>query len=804
MENKQLYTFWELLVENKILIPIIQRDYAQGRKGKETLRKKFFCSLIRALKNKTEELLLDFVYGTIEKKTFIPLDGQQRLTSLWLLHWYLAYKTGHLEEQKVQDILCRFSYETRITSREFIQKLCSVKLLQCAEDEGQTISEIIRNQPWFTDDFSSDPTIKAMLLALSDKDGDSGFEQLLQAENQEELKNYWNLCISNCPIKFYYKDLRDDNLPQSDDLYVKMNARGKKLTNFENFKAELFRITKQDNPDELLFSPESFISPFENRWTNRIFWPYRSQGEEKTIDDIFFKFINRFFRNYMMRKFTYGKIKYQELWKQFEKEDMMGTQYEFDGIEAYRNIILSDPSIVECFTQLMDHMSSFLDVYRQEKEKTCFKFNDILREPYFFKFIPEYEEGLKVSEISTPERAMFEGVCCYFINNDSFEEKTFSDWMYFVRNIVYNSNNSQENLHVLLGFIYDFGKHSKDIIEYLAKLSVIDINITNEKIKVQYEEEIEKAKAIFAIRSSKEFWGITENDIRLAESKLMTDGAIRYLFDDSEGNVDWKYFKLKLENAMKLFATRNSAIPTLALRNLVSYFSLVKQFSCDWSLIYNSSKESWKNILLELTALREPVHRLLLSEPMNEAQLVAFVPKQDSFSEHEGKMRYQQLQRELVRTSFLAEMRWESFAFRNNEMQFTPYNSKADWKKYYLGTPRNKLLSQAINQGKVEMLEQRCLHDSGFFWGANLDFKYKDHLFRWYRTKWTRASHEVDVYMMRLKSDETLDYLRRKSELISDADDEINYYALEIEDNISKEGFYKKLDLLISESEENL
>lgn len=806
MENNQLYTFWELLKEHEVFVPVIQRDYAQGRKGKETLRKKFFNGLIDALHDPTNHFLkLDFVYGAIENGKFMPLDGQQRLTSLWLLHWYLAYMTGHLNEPNVHDILGRFSYETRITSREFIQKLCHVEMIDCYENHERTISDIISDQPWFTNDFASDPTVKSMLLALSDKDGNAGFEQLLSSIGSEELESYWNLCISNCPIQFYYKDLKDDNLPQSDNLYVKMNARGKKLTNFENFKAELFRITKKDNPDEFLFSQKSFISPFENRWTNLIFWPYHTQGEEKKIDDIFFKFINRCFRNWILRKLTYGEAKNNELWKQLEKENLLGAQYEFEGIKAYQDILYSDSDFVERFTQLMNHIASFLNVYRHENGISSFKFNDILYgQPYFFKFIPEYEDNSsKVSEITSPWRAMFEGICCYFINNKSFDEKAFSDWMYFVRNIVYNSNNSQENLHSLLGIIYGLGKHSKDIIEYLANLSVTDINITSDKIRVQYEEEIEKAKVLYAIRSSKDFWGITENDIRFAESELLTDGAIRFLFEDSEGNVDWKNFKLKLENAKKLFGTHNSHIPTEALRNLVSHFKLVEQFSCDWKLIYNSSKESWKNILLDFDILKEPVHSLLLSNPMNKEQLAEFLPHKDSFNALNDKIRFQQLQQELVCTSFLGETKWESFAFRINNMLFTPYNSKADWKKYYLGTPRNRLLTQALNESKIVMREQeqRSLNESGFFWGADLDFQYREHLFRWYRTKWTREPHEVDVYMMQNSSDDKLDYIKRK---ISNGkipkNDEESYYAIKVEDSISQEDFYKKLNWLISES----
>ena len=36
-------SFWEFIRNNNIEIPIIQRDYAQGRLGRENLRKNFLC-----------------------------------------------------------------------------------------------------------------------------------------------------------------------------------------------------------------------------------------------------------------------------------------------------------------------------------------------------------------------------------------------------------------------------------------------------------------------------------------------------------------------------------------------------------------------------------------------------------------------------------------------------------------------------------------------------------------------------------------------------------------------------------------
>ena len=40
MKNNR-YTFWKLLDENIIEIPIIQRDYAQGRTDEKRIRDKF-------------------------------------------------------------------------------------------------------------------------------------------------------------------------------------------------------------------------------------------------------------------------------------------------------------------------------------------------------------------------------------------------------------------------------------------------------------------------------------------------------------------------------------------------------------------------------------------------------------------------------------------------------------------------------------------------------------------------------------------------------------------------------------------
>ena len=123
--NKET-TFWNLLKDYKIAIPKIQRDYAQGRHGKEYLRNSFLTKIKDALDGK-EKLKIDFVYGSTEvnkeEKILKPLDGQQRLTTLWLLHWFIAYKAGKLKYKEFRDTLLKFSYETRNSSRDFCDEL---------------------------------------------------------------------------------------------------------------------------------------------------------------------------------------------------------------------------------------------------------------------------------------------------------------------------------------------------------------------------------------------------------------------------------------------------------------------------------------------------------------------------------------------------------------------------------------------------------------------------------------------------------------------------------------------------------
>ena len=123
--------FVALLNQHKVIIPPIQRDYAQGRENEKVhrIRDRFLDNMIDVLTNENDSvsLALDFIYGYVVKEkldngqelsVFKPLDGQQRLTTLFLLHWYITAQEQDLH-QNMKSLLRKFSYATRPKSRKF-------------------------------------------------------------------------------------------------------------------------------------------------------------------------------------------------------------------------------------------------------------------------------------------------------------------------------------------------------------------------------------------------------------------------------------------------------------------------------------------------------------------------------------------------------------------------------------------------------------------------------------------------------------------------------------------------------------
>ena len=128
MNNNSLQktTFWDLINKKEIMIPKIQRDYVQGQDANKSIRFDFLNSIKKALDTPNDyNMILDFVYGMSDEEKFIPIDGQQRLTTLWLLHWYLALRCNKLNNQ-YRALLRKFNYQTRPSSNRVFSKFLDI------------------------------------------------------------------------------------------------------------------------------------------------------------------------------------------------------------------------------------------------------------------------------------------------------------------------------------------------------------------------------------------------------------------------------------------------------------------------------------------------------------------------------------------------------------------------------------------------------------------------------------------------------------------------------------------------------
>lgn len=419
-------TFKQLLAEdnvfgiNNILIPKIQRSYAQGRIDKRTTKTRDrFLGAIREKLITDSPLTLDFIYGHVDNGCLIPLDGQQRLTTLWLLHWYAAKKEG-IET----DILSKFTYNTRYSARDFIKRLS----VYTPKWDGK-ISENIRNEGWFPLDWGNDPTVSGMFVMLDAID-----------ENFSEIDHLWEKLDL---VSFYFLPLEELSL--TDDIYIKMNSRGKPLTDFEHFKAEFLKEIRNIDVIDGRETGESIASRIGRKididWTD-LLWDYRD--ENNLIDEEFL----RAFR-IVCHLITYQDDRsFNEEISKFD--DFQLIKEFFTGINALRNL-----KYLEDFFDCWSHLNNSISKGEYNNGIEAF-FNNYLSIKHEegkaipFSLDPDDIDHLKIGLKSYPNlrnpnvlqwlTTMFAFIT-YIQNRDKISEAVFRRRLRIILNLQINSGN---------------------------------------------------------------------------------------------------------------------------------------------------------------------------------------------------------------------------------------------------------------------------------------------------------------------------------------------------------------------------
>lgn len=430
------YNLKSLLENYRVVIPLIQRDYAQGRKDKRTteVRKKLLQDINTALiDTNIGPLDLNFIYGKSTNGKFIPLDGQQRLTTLFLVYLF-AYR-----DNDDCDFLGNFSYKTRNSSTKFFKSL--VENRKNFFTETKSPSEIIKDESWFADSWQLDPTVQGALKTLDDISDSFDYEfdyvsVLSDANNQKLVFNFLDI----------------DKLGSEDELYIKLNSRGRPLTDFENFKARFIdRIKKIDGHLEREFSQN-----IDTKWTD-VIW---------NIDK------NAFDTNFL-NLFEIALINNLDS-LDYSKRDNWTLEIDFETIEmSHIKIIVSVLDFLS--KNKMTDASSILE---------CSIVNKTLKDRVYFHVISTFIEH----------------------QGDTLDT-SYKNWYRIFRNLINNSViDSQDSYERAIKGINEQIEHTSDLLEYLA-----EGNRINGFSIDQVNEEIEKAKLITADDSYREIIEVAEN-----------------------------------------------------------------------------------------------------------------------------------------------------------------------------------------------------------------------------------------------------------------------------------------------------
>lgn len=573
-------TFWTLITEYSIRIPIVQRDYVQGREKDQVkdARRNLLSEMREALKN-NNNIDLNFVYGKEvtygKEKVFIPLDGQQRLTTLFLLHWFAFAKERQFD---LANNLYKFSYETRISSRKFVEQLVkNIDTLANIINDNKSLKEQIQNEAWFWVDWSYDPTVNSMLIML------------------DEIRNYFNdisdlsdKLVNHAYISFRFLNMH--NLGMEDTIYIKLNARGRQLTDFENFKAELIKYIEQLASEGKLDKniAKQYPLKLDGEWADLI-WIWTGNNKNN-FDRIYMNCFHWMLWNRWAEKQTSAEKSNVQVSKEMNREEY----YRLKNYEKYEAI---DAKVIKDIYYTLTYFSSYL------KQRICAIDN--------IKGIKWIKDCVCKDSVTYFGRVMLFAVTAYISYNkgnvEKDKEEKFSDWLRVIENLARNTRfDGLDDYIRAIRSIANLTENCNDILQYLASPKCSISGFLSEQV----EEERLKAKLILKCNNLKcDDW---KNAIYEAEQHPYFAGQIAFLFSFiglNHQNVD-NLSAADLNNYLQRFNVYKEKTSALFNENGLTIdanlFSRAVLVQGDYLLPYRSSKSfligshrdiSWKALL---------------------------------------------------------------------------------------------------------------------------------------------------------------------------------------------------------------
>ena len=642
--NSGKYTFIKLIKEHQIIIPIIQRDYVQGRNLKdiEELRRNFITEIINALLGLNGPLSLGFVYGKVldkdyqEKKIkskeaietmldslqqyakhleeelvfnidwkpsiidsnvslskFIPLDGQQRLTTLFLLHWYLIHNLG--VKFDYQFLLKGFTYQNRKETHDFIQALIEKEFLF----ENRPFIEQIKSNTWFFSQWLKNPSVRSMIYTIDT------IHTLLKGKDLEKLLE----SLNSEHVFFDFLDLV--SLKQTDEIYIKMNARGKQLTSFENFKAWLQGHVKNNNSEYGNLN-KNWEDKLDIDWLD-LFW---NENEVSEVDNSMMKFFQ-----------LMGLSRYASSIETIYTNHLYNTIKSKKFDERYINIGENK----ELFTEdVLNHIFEVLDFLNDDNLKLYNLSAIKVLNDKSYSIKNRSLNGIELEKLSQNDEIVLHGILLYGIYNKKHEFEVdfenFEHWLRIIKNLAQNT------------FIQGFGNYN-DALKSLRKLSenclTIESELFDEKFTIDFFYGPQKKEEIRKV----EYFGKSLKWRELIikyENHPYFNGQIGFFFDLLDDKESIEEFEKKGERLSKLFGKELKENYSALQATLLCYGDYtIKKYS-KWSFIgknhndLRSRFDNWRKVFDKSNNYGERLPFNILKDLVNDEKDLNDIRKEKS------------------------------------------------------------------------------------------------------------------------------------------------------------------------------
>ena len=572
--------FIESFNNKTILIPLLQRDYVQGDR-KSAVISPFLDALLE------KECDLNYIYGYEENGCFVPVDGQQRLTTLWLLYLYLYAKQHKTSEYKVR---------MKFASREYAGDFCD-RLHEHLEDLlskvtiGTPLDEAIIDQNWFIHSWCKNASVNNMLGTL---------KQIHRKINSDNLGDIWSRLVdtSTPTVTFAFLQMDESN-GLDDDIYIKMNGRGRKLSAFENLKSWM-----DERVSTLAYSSE-WKSEMDNEWTD-LFWKNRNKSQEhpEEIDDeqLFF-----FYNLLILYHFKTGELQHtitkidsymlEELCSFLDMDAKADKNEIFDKVIGKLQKASYFPLLwIERLSLMPKGFFDFALKSTRNIVKITTDFNDMKM------YIGD--DNKSATTTTTYKLSMCEGSLdrtlplLYALLSYEEGATTLFDWMRVMRNLILATTIGKDNIKRILESINNYALSCKndDIYKLISNGGMTsDSSGFNRR---QFDEEISKSAWVVEDREWIELFNILE-------STSFCDGTIGFIFQYLPTQKDKHVFKEYSSLFRLIFeksGVRNSIPNYLLQRSLMcftSHYGFGYSFDGGYKWKFMDNREEWHRFLID-------------------------------------------------------------------------------------------------------------------------------------------------------------------------------------------------------------